>query len=134
MSVAHFIGKTVTVMTTPTNWQFGVNENAHYFVGELESWEYGYIVIRELTSGRKSIISEKHLIAIAEEERLDPDNPDDAARIAEVKKSMQKQSPQTPPIQVLPAQPSPTKRAASQYIDPAALAELNKQLLQTRSK
>ena len=77
----YFIGKVCTIFTVPINREYQ-KENPGtypqqlytYFVGVVESInEYG-IMLKQLQSKNKSFYFVSHIIGIAEEEVLDPEN------------------------------------------------------------
>ena len=105
-----FIGKICSVFTTPLNRDFSKEGNNylesmnHYFLGVVESFdEHGLLLTQP--KGLQVYVTLNHLVAIAEEEVLDPENPDDAKIIDEYK---------TPEI----------KLPESKYVDPDALSKI----------
>ena len=114
----HFIGKLCTIFTVPTNRDLRAeNPNNYpqilykYFMGVVESIDRDGLLLTQATTGLKSYFFRDQIVAIAEEQLLDPDNPEDAKVI----KTFEPVSPQVPD---------------GPFIDPDALLELSKQFKQ----
>jgi hypothetical protein len=86
--LTYFIGKVCSVFTTTSSRDLKLEDIRNYpaslhryFLGVVESIdEYG-IFLTQVTKGLKVFIMKDQLIAIAEEEVLDPDNPQDSEDI-----------------------------------------------------
>lgn len=85
-----FVGKICSVFTTPLNRDFALEgpsylqQLLHYFLGTIESVDDEGILLSQ-QNGLKIYVFKSHLIAIAEEETLNPDNPEDAKVIKNLK-------------------------------------------------
>ena len=115
----HFIGKLCTIFTVPTNRDLRAeNPNNYpqilykYFMGVVESIDRDGLLLTQATTGLKSYFFRDQIVAIAEEQLLDPDNPEDA-------KVIETFEPMPPP-----------QMSDGPFIDPDALLELSKQFRQ----
>lgn len=90
-NLTYFIGKICTVFTVALNRNFKEENPANYpknlfnyFIGKVESVdEHG--VLLTTVAGLKMLFFNQAIVAIAEEEVLDPDDSDDAEIIEEFK-------------------------------------------------
>ena len=112
----YFIGKLCTIFTVPINRDFR-SENSQnypqalykYFMGVVEALDRDGLLLTQATTGLKSYFFREQIVAIAEEELLDPNNPEDAKIIAEYET--------VPPVTVVDGP----------LVDTDALLELSKQ-------
>jgi hypothetical protein len=120
----YFVGKLCSVFTTPMNRDFR-SEAPHdypkalykYFMGVVESVTPHGLLLTQASTGLKTYFYHNQIVAIAEEELLDPNNPDDAAIIEKFQV--------VPPI----AQPAPQVNIPdSPYADADAMMEISQQL------
>ena len=88
----YFIGKICSVFTVQTNRNFKEENPAtypqqvyQYFLGLVEAFDQEGVVLQQLNSNRKTYICTHQLVAIAEEEIMDPSDPKDAVVINELK-------------------------------------------------
>lgn len=91
----YFLGKYVTVLTTPINRDYRAENPQtypeplyHYFMGRLLEVDTDGIMVEQWAAGPKRLrtyFMMNQIVAIAEEETLDPNNPMDAAQIAALK-------------------------------------------------
>lgn len=80
----YFIGKAVTVLTHPVNFnQYDSEQLLNYFVGIVEDVDQFGIMIRHPATHCKTCIMMNNIIAIAEEQVLDESKPEDAKIIQE---------------------------------------------------
>ncbi|MCK9459686.1 MAG: hypothetical protein M0R80_08610 [Proteobacteria bacterium] len=99
-NIEYFVGKICSVFTTPLNRDFklegpnSLEQLLHYFLGTIDSVDDQGILLSQ-RNGRKAYVFKSHLVAIAEEEVLDPDNPEDAKIIREMKPLSGKKLPQS---------------------------------------
>jgi len=97
----HFVGRPCTILTRGINRDF-INENPHnypellinYFTGIVESVDEMGIMMKQLvsTKSQKTYFFLHSIVGIAEEEQLDPNNPDDAKAIEKIKTKTQEVS------------------------------------------
>jgi hypothetical protein len=89
-----FVGKICTVFTVPINRNFK-DENpgtfteqvTNYFTGRILEADSEGVVLEQITPERlRTFFFREHIVAIAEEEVLNPQDPREAARIREIKK------------------------------------------------
>ena len=94
-----FLNKICTVFTIATNRDFKAENPStypqpifHYFVGKVLEVDEKGLLLQQWNSNKKlkSYFFINHIIAICEEEILDPANPDDAKIIEEYKKINEK--------------------------------------------
>lgn len=86
-TLKYFVGKVCTVFTSPINRQFTDQQFNDYFVGLIESVnEDGIIAVHSIT-GCKNFYSLSSLVALCEEQVLDPSKPEEAKLIQEFKNS-----------------------------------------------
>jgi len=95
----YFIGKVCSIFTVPLNRDFRL-EGPHYlqqlfqyFLGTVESIDKDGLLLTQ-RNGLKTYIFKHHLVAIAEEEVLDPDKPEDA----EIIKKIEENKTELPPV------------------------------------
>ena len=124
--IAYFIGKMCSVFVTPSSRDLKLEDTRNYpasvhryFLGVVESIdEYGLVL--KQTRGLKVFVTKDHLIAIAEEEVLDPENPQDAEEIKRAMAQMDKMKKQTDELEkrkLSSAQKSP-------FVDPEAMKRI----------
>jgi len=125
MEYKYFVGKFCTVFTVPVNRNFQ-SENPQdypkplyrYFMGVVEAIDRDGVLLTQATTGLKSYFFRDQIVCIAEEQLLDPSDPEDAKIIAK----MEAVEPPVPP--------APALAPESPYVDPEGLLELCKQLKQ----
>jgi hypothetical protein len=83
-----------------------------YFMGEIESISESGVIIKQLPKQLRTWVALPHVVAIAEEEVLDPDNPKDAKYIQECLDRAKKV--ENPPPNAL----------QGQYLNPEGLSKL----------
>jgi len=113
----YFIGKLCTIFTTPMNRDFQ-SEAPHdypkalykYFMGVVESITPNGILLTQVSTGLKTYFMRPQIVAIAEEELLDPENPEDAEAIEKFQPAPQVAVPEGP------------------FMDPDAMLEITRQL------
>jgi len=96
----YFVNKVCTILASPMNRDFKTEnpENYpdqlyNYFTGVVENIdEYGIMLRRILGKPLRTYIFIHNVVAIAEEEQLDPDNPEDAKVIEQIKQKQLEQS------------------------------------------
>ena len=99
-NIEYFVGKICSVFTTPLNRDFklegpnSLEQLLHYFLGTIEAIDDQGILLSQ-RNGLKVYVLKNHLVAIAEEETLDPDNPEDAKIIQEMRPLSVKKQPQS---------------------------------------
>jgi hypothetical protein len=88
-----FVGKVCTVFTVPINRNFK-DENpgtfteqvTNYFTGRVLEADSEGVVLEQITPERlRTFFFREHIVAIAEEEVLNPQDPREAARIQQIK-------------------------------------------------
>ena len=129
----YFVGKICSVFTTRSHRELTAEEACNYFLGVVESIdEYG-IFLAQISKGLKVFIMKDQIIAIAEEEVLDPGNSQDAEEIKrsmENMEKMQKQAAELEQSRLLALKKSP-------FIDAEAMkkiaADLNKNFGELKS-
>ena len=101
-TISYFKGKLVTVFLRTINRDFKTEiPNAYpkplyrYFMGVVEDMTPDGILIQQATNGLKAFYLWDSVAGIAEEELLDPDNPEDAEKIKEFVKPPEVQLPST---------------------------------------
>jgi len=87
----HFIGKVCTVFTSPINRNYKEEQLHNYFLGVVESVDSEGISLGQLTGNLKTFLFFPHIVGIAEEEVLNPDDPQDAETIGKLKEAAKKQ-------------------------------------------
>ena len=87
----YFIGKICTVFTSPINRNYKEEQLHNYFLGIVESVDEVGISLKQLTGNLKTFLFLRNIVGIAEEEVLDPDNPEDAETIGRLKEAARKQ-------------------------------------------
>lgn len=120
-NLTYFIGKICTVFTVALNRNFKEENPAtypknlfNYFIGKVESVDEHSIMLTTI-SGLKMLFFKQAIVAIAEEEVLDPDDADDAEIIEEFKKESKNAK--------------EVKANSSAYIEPEKLSEMLKNII-----
>lgn len=92
----YFEGKPCTIFTTPINRDFKEEnpntfpqQSYHYFLGIVDSVDDNGVMMRQLTTNLKSFFFFPHIVGIAEEEVLNPDNEQHAKVINSMKTTKQ---------------------------------------------
>ena len=107
-NLEYFAGKVCSVFTGPLNRDFkleGANylqQFYHYFLGVVEAIDEQGLLLRQVGSGLKIYFFKQSLIAIAEEEVLDPNKPEDEATIQEFKTIVTNEPQELPPSIEMP--------------------------------
>ena len=120
----YFIGKYCSIFTKPYNRDL-YKENPknpgvvfQYFVGEVIDADEDGVSIKRIMKGIRTFVPMESIVAIAEEEKLDPNNPEDAKTIQGIMEAKERVK-NNPPPQV------PTNNAfGTKTLDPAALSKL----------
>ena len=93
----YFVGKACSVFTTQSNRDLRFEDSKNYpaslfryFVGIIEVIDEHGIFLTQSTKGLKVFIMKDHVIAIAEEEMFDPNNPKDAEEIKRMEELVKK--------------------------------------------
>lgn len=93
----YFVGKVCSIFTTPHSRDL-YRENPkdlsvvfRYFVGEVLAADEEGIMLRKVSKDIRTFISREHIVAVAEEEVLDPKKPQDAKAIQEMLDARNKQ-------------------------------------------
>lgn len=88
----YFVGKICSIFTTPSSRDLKLEDTRNYpaslhryFLGVVEAIDEHGIYLTQVTKGLKVFVMKDHLIAIAEEEVLNPDNPKDAEEISAIR-------------------------------------------------
>lgn len=88
----YFEGKICSVFTVPINKNIkNDEEHVNYFVGLIESVTNEGILMKQLSSNLKNYFFKHSIVAICEEEVLDPQNEKDVELINEIKKIHEKE-------------------------------------------
>jgi hypothetical protein len=116
-NLKYFIGKACSIFTTVSQRDLRAEDSKHYpasylkyFLGVIESLDEDGILLTQASRGLKTFIMKDHIIAIAEEQVLDPDNPNDAKQIQDALANIEKIEDNYP--------------KKSQYLDPDAMKKL----------
>jgi len=109
-SLRHFIGKVCTISTLQINFRFKEQQMMDYFMGVIDAVDDQGILMTHTVTGSKNYIFLTHVVAIAEEQVLYEDNPEEAKIIEEFKK----EKPATAEQRAVP----------NKFIDPIKMAEL----------
>lgn len=122
MKLDDFIGKPVTILTTPINRDFKAENpktyprQLHvYFVGIFQEADHHGVWIRQIISGKMSFFPWNHIVSIAEEEALDPNNEEDRKIIDSM-------------IEIPEPQSVPMNTGEGSTISPDLLADMQKQV------
>jgi hypothetical protein len=141
--LTHFVGKVCTVFTVPTNRNYK-EENPttfqeqilNYFVGVVESADSDGVMLAQINGERKSFFFAEHIVAIAEEDVLDPSDEGDAQVIEELrqakeaeKKAVEEEMKEQDNVEVL----EDDGDVDGPYLDPQALLNFSKQLSQQKT-
>lgn len=91
-NLKYFVGKVCSVFTNTINRDFHkenpknfVQQNVNYFVGVVENIDSQGVMITQLQTGFKSYFFLNNIVAICEEEVLDPSKEQDAKVINDLK-------------------------------------------------
>jgi len=123
-SIQSFVGSVCTIFTTPINRNYK-EENPqqypmqlyNYFMGVIEKADENGVYLRQVAEDLMGFFFYEHIIGIAQEKVLDPDDPNDAKAIkslqekVEAAKKKATEAPKPPP-------------QTSQFVDPERLAKL----------
>lgn len=122
----YFVDKVCTVFTAPTNRDFK-SENPqtfpqpvfHYFVGKVIEVGSRGVLIEQWNSNKKlkTFFFSEHIVAISEEEILDPSNPRDRELIEDYRKSNESQ--------MRSAKEKVSDDQTSQYLDIKQLTDMS---------
>ena len=126
----YFVGKVCSVFTTTTSRMLGPEDVHHYFLGVIESIDEHGIFLTQVTKALKVYIAKDHLISIAEEEVLDPRNPQHAEEIKQSMENMKKRAEELEKKRLPALKKTP-------YFDPEAMKkvaeDLNKNFSESKS-
>lgn len=90
MNLNYFKGKVCSIFTVPIQRKMKNHEEEfQYFVGVLEDITSNGIFITQISTGLKSYFSLNSVVAICEEEVLDPKDPIDSEIIKEISPEIQ---------------------------------------------
>jgi hypothetical protein len=122
----YFVGKVCTVFTVPTNRDFK-SENPqtfpqpvfHYFVGKVLEVDGRGLALEQWNSDKKlrTFFFVDHIVAVSEEEILDPSNPKDRALIEDYKKTSE--------ASMVDAKEKAPEEEVCKYVDIRQLTELS---------
>ena len=120
----YFIGKYCSIFTKPYNRDL-YKENPknpgvvfQYFVGEVIAADESGVSIKRIMKGLRTFIPMDSIVAIAEEEKLDPNNPQDAKAIQGILEAKERAKNNPPP------QVSANNAFGAKTLDPVALSKL----------
>ena len=99
-NLKYFVGKAVTIITTPINRDFDERQKCDYFVGVVEAVDEIGILTQHPVTGCRNYYFYGQICAISEEQVLDSANPDDAAMIQEIEAKRSSKQESTPFIDV----------------------------------
>ena len=115
-NLSHFIGKLCTIFTVPINRDFRTEAPKEYpkilfkyFLGVVESVDESGLLLTQATTGLKTFFILQNIVAIAEEELLDPEDVDDKKEIDRFK-------------------PAPSPQSQSPFVDINVIKQLNEEL------
>lgn len=109
-NLEYFVGKAVTVITTPINRDFDERQKCDYFVGVVESVDSMGIMTQHPITACKNYYFFSQICAISEEQVLDSQDPDDAKLIEELET---KRRPEQPSFEI----PTVAEVKSSHYVD-----------------
>ena len=107
-NLEYFIGKAVTVITTPINRDFDERQKCDYFVGVVAFVDSMGVMTQHPITGCKNYYFFSQICVISEEQVLHPEDPEDAKLIEELKSKRR-----TEPSFEIP----PVTEVESPYID-----------------
>ncbi len=84
INLRYFLGKVCTVFTSEINFHFKFEQMSDYFTGKIDEMDETGIVLVHPITGCKTFIATAYIVGIAEEQVLDPDNPQHAKLIKEM--------------------------------------------------
>jgi len=131
-NIKYFEGKVCTVFTVAMNRNFK-EENPenypkpifHYFMGIVESVDAIGIMLKQLNTNAKTYLFIKSVIAIAEEEVLDPAKPDDAKIIEQYKTASDELNQELGKFDV---------QSSGPYLDPDSISNLTKKIQEAQKR
>ncbi len=88
-NLEYFIGKAVTIITTPINRDFDERQKCDYFVGVVASVDAMGVMTQHPITGCRNYYFYSQICSISEEQVLYPDKPEDAEMIAELEAKRQ---------------------------------------------
>lgn len=126
-SLKYFVGKICSIFVAENSRDLRAEDPGNYpasyyryFLGVVESIDEEGLLLTQVNKGLKVFVMKKHLVAIAEEEVLDPNNPQDAE---DIKRSMENAKQLQKRVE---EQPLAFKK--SQYFDPNAMKRISEDL------
>jgi hypothetical protein len=115
----YFVGKVCSIFTTPHSRDLHQEDpNGYpgtlyrYFVGEVEKIDASGVIIRNMAKNLRTFVPLDKIVAVAEEEVLDPNNPEDAKVIEQYHAELKKNLPESKTV------------FQNQYVDPDAMSKL----------
>jgi hypothetical protein len=124
-NLKYFIGKVCSIFTLPISRNFKEESPETYpeqpylyFIGVVEAVDDQGILVTQVTSGLKSYFFKQALVAIAEEQVLDPSNEKDAAAINQIKQANE----------TVRDQLKKYEQKSNEYVDPDQLTSMLKQI------
>lgn len=118
-NLEYFVGKAVTIITTPINRDFDERQKCDYFVGIVEAVDELGIMTQHPITACKNYYFYGQICSISEEQVLDSQNPDDAELIEELETKRRGQV--APPIEI-----PEVKIPDSPFVDIKSLSKLLK--------
>jgi hypothetical protein len=112
-TLRYFVGKICTISTVQINYRFKEEQMMDYFMGFIEEIDDTWIWLTHPQTKCKSCIAIQYLVAIAEEQVLYENKPEDAKIIEEYRKEK-------------PISAAKTAIPKSTFVNPIHLAELAK--------
>lgn len=116
----YFVGKVCSIFTTPHSRDLHLEDPDtypstlyRYFVGEIEKVDANGVLLRNMAKSLRTFIPLDKVVAVAEEEVLDPENPEDAKIIERYKEEARKNIP-----------PEASKVFENQFVDADAMSKL----------
>lgn len=86
----YFVGRPVTIVTLASNLKYSPDSHANYAVGILESVDEWTCTTSHPVTGTKSIYRLEHVVAIHEEQQVNPEDPDDLKLLQEIEERREK--------------------------------------------
>jgi hypothetical protein len=122
-----FTGKVCTIVTLAGKQGFSDIQFSDFFTGIVESVESDGVFMRHHLTKCVGFYPWQHVVGMVEEQQLDPDNPEHAKIIEELKNKLPEQ-----PTSMVVAPPTPTGQP--QFVDPVMMAQLSAQAEEMKKK
>lgn len=100
-----FVGTVATVLTVIGKQGFTDTQFSDHFTGLIDSIDEDGIFVTHPVTGEKGFYALSFVVALVNEQRLDPDNPEHAKIIEALKQAPPEQKLQVMPVTALPKQP-----------------------------